>query len=282
MALTITTNLSSKIVQNNLNKATIALNTAIERMTTGYKINYASDNAANFSIATNWITKLGSIDVAASNASMGVDLLSTVDENYTLISSHLQRVRDLTEQAANGTYGSQSLAAIKSEITARLDEIDRIADNTEFNGINLMSDSVTSIQLQVGINDGTNSRITLGSDVFGSARASILLGNMTKSAFVNSATATSTAPSMLTVIDNALKKVSDRVTNIGSAQNRLNSAIDSLNVQSLNLTSSLSTIRDTDVAQESSAYIKAQILQQASTTLLSTANQSPSVALNLI
>ena len=129
MTLTINTNLSSLIVQKNLSSATTSLNSAIERMSTGYKINNAKDNAAGYSIATNWKTKLSSLDIASENASMGADLLKTAEENYSLITSHLQRVRDLTEQAANGTYGSDSLKAISSEMTARLNEIDRISKN---------------------------------------------------------------------------------------------------------------------------------------------------------
>ena len=138
MALTINTNMSSLIVQKNLSSATTSLNNAIERMTTGYKINHAKDNAAGFSIANNWKTKLGSLDIASENASMGADMLKTAEENYSLIAEHLQRVRDLTEQAANGTYGTDSLKAIASEMTARLNEIDRISANAEFNGISLM------------------------------------------------------------------------------------------------------------------------------------------------
>ena len=119
MALTINTNISSLVAQNNLAKATSSLNTAIERMTTGYKINHASDNAAGYSIARNWETQLGSLDVAADNAATGADMLTTLEDTYSLLTDHCQRVRDLTEQAANGTYGSQSLKAIQSEITAR-------------------------------------------------------------------------------------------------------------------------------------------------------------------
>ena len=99
MALTINTNLSSVVVQANLNKATNQLNKAIERMTTGYKINHASDNAAGYSIARTWEARLGSLDVAADNAATGADMLSTLEDNYALISQHIQRVRDLTEQA---------------------------------------------------------------------------------------------------------------------------------------------------------------------------------------
>ena len=129
MALTINTNISSLVAQQNLNKATSSLKQAIERMTTGYKINHAGDNAAGYSIARNWETQLGSLDVAADNAATGADMMSTLEDTYALVSSHLQRVRDLTEQAANGTYGSDSLKAIESEITARLEEINRISAN---------------------------------------------------------------------------------------------------------------------------------------------------------
>ena len=129
MSLTINTNLSSLIVQSNLNKSTNALNLAMERMTTGYKINHASDNAAGYSIAKSWEAKLGSLDVAADNAATGADMLSTLEDHYALISTHIQRVRDLTEQAANGTYGDQSKQAIEEEIKARLQEVNRIAAN---------------------------------------------------------------------------------------------------------------------------------------------------------
>ena len=286
MALTINTNMSSLIVQKNLSSATTSLNNAIERMTTGYKINHAKDNAAGFSIANNWKTKLSSLDIALENASMGADMLKTAEENYSLITEHLQRVRDLTEQAANGTYGSDSLKAIASEMTARLNEIDRIAANAEFNGISLMKGAGKEIKLQVGLDaTTTNSTITLEAALFSGASSKDLL-EAEIAAFVKDVTdiskGASNAVAKLTKLDEVITKVSDRQTKIGSAQNRVDSAISAITVQSENLTSSLSTIRDADVAEESSSYIKAQILQQASATLLATANQAPSIALNLI
>ena len=353
MALTINTNLSSMIVQKNLTQSTNQLNQAIERMTTGYKINHASDNAAGYSIAKNWEAKLGSLDVAADNAATGADMLATLEDNYALISSHVQRVRDLTEQAANdmlatlednyalisshvqrvrdlteqaanGTYGAQSKAAIESEITARLEEINRIAANCEFNGIDLMAGGNTGapkdgLDIQVGIEGtDTKSRIHLANTLFGSgnvvdlfnvnkdgvvyepktanntgetavdtdddaAVAARKLSNIAKdcagtSTYSNHKTSTD----MLGRIDEVINKISKRITTLGAAQNRIESAIESIGVQSENITSSLSTLRDADVATESSNYIKAQILQQASATLLATANQTPSIALNLL
>ncbi len=345
MALTINTNISSIIAQRSLNNATNNLNTSLERMSTGYKINHAKDNAAGYSIASMWKTQLGSLDVAADNAATGSDMLTSAEQTYGLLSDHLQRIRDLTEQAANGTYASASLKAIQSEIEARLDEITRVASNAEFNGIKLMSyveDGVPSgvgitkegINLQVGLYSDKNSVINLDVELFRSATVSGLFsklegnqggqatleammqqasgGNYTdidtaikdanfnkvfaaacSSLIYDTATGeyklasdgddtTHGAKEMLGFIDAAIDDISSRVTRIGAAQNRVESAITALDVQSQNLTSSLSTLRDTDVAEESSNYIQSQILQQASATLLATANQTPSIALNLV
>lgn len=284
MALTINTNLSSMIVQSNLSKATSSLNNAIERMTTGYKINHAADNAAGYSIARNWETQLGSLDVAADNAATGADMMTTLEDTYSLVSSHLQRVRDLTEQAANGTYGSDSLKAIQSEITARLDEVDRIAANCEFNGLKMMDGSMGDINLQVGLYSSPDSQITLDASLFEKGDIKSLFGEekadvAEKCAGLKKNTA---ASSMLDKIDEVINEISGRVTTLGAAQNRIESAVESIGVQTENITSSLSTLRDADVAEESSNYIKAQILQQASATLLATANQTPSIALNLL
>lgn len=284
MALTINTNISSLVAQGNLSKATKSLNTAIERMTTGYKINHASDNAAGYSIARNWETQLGSLDVAADNAATGADMLTTLEDTYSLVTSHLQRVRDLTEQAANGTYGSQSLKAIQSEITARLEEVDRISANCEFNGLKMMDGSMGEISLQVGLYSSADSQIVLKEDLFKEANIKTLFGEekadvAEKCAGLKQGT---TANSMLNKIDEVINEISGRVTTLGAAQNRIESAVESISVQSENITSSLSTLRDADVAEESSNYIKSQILQQAAATLLATANQTPSIALNLL
>ena len=297
MALTINTNISSLVAQRNLANATSSLNKAIERMTTGYKINHASDNAAGYSIARNWETQLGSLDVAADNAATGADMLTTLEDTYSLLTDHCQRVRDLTEQAANGTYGTQSLKAIESEITARLEEINRIAANCEFNGLKMMNASMSDISLQVGLYGDDDSRIVLKDDLFKDASveklfdeyggldtADATVENIAKkcAGFDGTDIDSTKATEMLGVIDKVINQISDRVTTLGAAQNRIESAIESIAVQSENITSSLSTLRDTDIAEESSNYIQAQILQQAASTLLATANQTPSIALNLL
>ena len=338
MALTINTNLSSLIAQRSLNSATKAMNVSIERMTTGYRINKSADNAAGYSIANLWQTQLSSLDVVADNAATGANMLTTAEETYSLLSGHLQRVRDLTEQASNGTYGSASLKAIETEIYARMQEISRIAANAEFNGIKLLSYTQngdgsgltdSGVNIQVGLYTDENSRINLNVGLFKNASTSGLFnGLLTKSAYTGGKTlselllastknaftagtlneeagmeafamacsglikdgtkvylqsdSTCGAKEMLGFLDKAIDDISSRVTNIGAAQNRIDSAITALDIQSQNITSSLSTLRDTDVAEESSKYIQSQILQQASATLLATANQLPSIALNLI
>ena len=304
MAITINTNLSSMLVQTNLAKSTTQLNNAIERMTTGYKINHAADNAAGYSIAKNWEAKLGSLDIAADNAATGADMLATLEDTYALVSTHIQRVRDLTEQASNGTYGEQSLEAIKSEIKARLEEINRIAANCEYNGINMMqgdsSQSSNGVDIQVGT-DGSDSKskIHLDKDLFAGGDIEHLFSLTGAHAYTPTGdtpedivdkvasdctglTDGVSASDMLGCIDEVISRISSRITTLGAAQNRIESAIESISVQSENITSSLSTLRDADVATESSNYIKAQILQQASATLLATANQTPAIALNLL
>ena len=322
MALTINTNMGAIQAQNALNSATNSLNKSIERMTTGYKINSAKDDAAGLAVATKMETKLNSVSVAESNVQLGTSLLNTIEGNYGVIQDHLQRIRDLTEQAANGTYATDSLRAIQSEISQRLDEIDRVTKNTEYNGMYLLSGedpqgnplaiATDGLNLQVGITSSENSVINLSKDLFQSCLASSLLAftegaavtntdmkpvDMTdidsKDAFATVAAGlgdgtvggfegTAGANQMLATIDYALADISDRTTILGSTMNRLESASDALQVQSDNLTSSLSTVRDADIAAESSSFVSAQILQQASASLLTTANQTPSIALNLI
>jgi flagellin len=335
MTLTINTNIASIIAERNLNTATNNLNRSLERLSTGFTINHAADNAAGYSIADMWTTQISSLDIASDNASMGADLLTTAEQTYGLLTDHLQRIRDLTVQASNGTFGSTSLKSIQSEIHARLQEISRIAANAEYNGIKLMSYAsdvkdtgirADGINLQVGLYANDDSSINLSVDLFKNASVSGLFsgmsgitdminaakGNVTVSKLnteegyetfaaacaglkvkydstsktydfeLQSGTTAKDAKEMIGFVDKAIDGISKRVTQIGAAQNRVTSAISAIDVQSQNLTSSLSTLRDTDVASESSKYIQAQILQQASATLLATANQTPSIALNLL
>ena len=160
--LSINTNLPSLIAQNSLKKSTLKLNQAVERMSRGYKINHAKDNAANYSISTNMTTKIGAYQVAEDNVSMGLALLATADDSLSLISDKLARLRALSEQAANGTYGEQSLKAINSEANAIVDEIERAYSTTEYNGIKLFGEKQPQFIEDVQKRD-TSSMTTLAS-----------------------------------------------------------------------------------------------------------------------
>ena len=150
--LSITTNLSSLIAQNSMKSSTNKLNQAIERMTTGAKINHAKDNAANYSIATNMTTKINAYQVAEDNCAMGLDMVTTASDSLDLISNHLSRLRSLAVQASNGTYGSKSLSAINSEATALINEIYRTKNTTTYNGIKVYGNSSADEQT-VGAKD---------------------------------------------------------------------------------------------------------------------------------
>ena len=135
--LSINTNLSSLVAQSSMKKSTSALNQAIERMTTGFKINHAKDNAANYSIATNMQTKINAYNVAADNVGMGMDLITTASDMISLMQDYGTRLQALSTQARNGTYGEQSIEAIKSEVNAIMKEIDRLSATAEYNGVSL-------------------------------------------------------------------------------------------------------------------------------------------------
>ena len=278
MAITVNTNMAALTAQSALNKSTNKMNTAMERMTTGYKINSSKDDAAGLAVSSNLEYKMSSLKVAQNNAQMGASLLETTEGIMSTISDNLTRVRDLTEQAANGTYGSDALGAINTEIKARLDEITRIANSADFNGKKVLNGSMDKgVVLQVGIDGSKDSQITLEAKLFADAKADTLLGKAF-TAFTDD----NSARTFLGDVDKATKTITERKTEIGGKQAAITSAMESAQVMQTNLTSANSLIKDADIAEESSNYIKQQILQQTSASLLATANQAPSIALNLV
>ncbi|MBR1942274.1 flagellin FliC [bacterium] len=278
MAITVNTNVPSLTAQHSLNAATNKMNTAMERMSTGSRINSSKDDAAGMAVSNKLDYKTSSLAVAQDNAQMGASLLDTMEGVMGVINDNLARIRDLTEQAANGTYGSDAMAAIKTEVNARLKEIDRVANTAEFNGKKILDGTLSKdgIKLQVGINGDENSYIHLDSTVFqNSTKAGLGLSDVAW-------TSDADARSFLATVDSAIAKITDATTAIGGKQAAITSATESAQVMATNLTSASSLIKDADIAEESSNYIKQQILQQTSASLLATANQSPSIALNLV
>ncbi|MBQ3311465.1 hypothetical protein IJG72_05240 [bacterium] len=289
MGITVNTNISSLIAQKSLNSATTTMNNAMQRMSTGYKINSSKDDAAGMAVVTKLNYKVSSLGVAQDNGQMGTSMLDTLEGVLGVYQSNLQRIRDLTEQAANGTYGSDALNAIKSEVEARFNEITRLSESSEFNGRHLLNGEITEdIKLQVGItSDSDVSTISLNNSLFEKADASTLIGTfegksdiagICQEAYSND----TKARAFLEKIDAALSNITDRTTKIGGFQQRILSAIDAAGVMQTNLTSAGSLIQDADIAEESSNYIKEQILQQTSASLLATANQTPAIATQLV
>jgi flagellin len=288
MGITVNTNMQALRIQQNLDTATSKMNTSMERMSSGSKINSAKDDAAGLAVSTKLKNTISSSKVASSNVNIANDMLSSAEGSLNVISDNLSRIRDLTEQAANGTYSSDDLSAIASEVTKRISAIDNLAKSTSFNGINLLDGSATGgIAVQIGTTAASTDSLTLDSSIFASVDLSTLKAASGASATNDLATAiTSGTPSQvssfLTKIDTVVKNITTRVTSIGAAQNQLSAVSDGLTVQQTNLSSALSTIQDADIAEESASYVQQQILQSASASLLVQANSAPQIALTLI
>jgi len=285
MGIVVQTNVTSLIAQNNLTTATKRMDQAMERMTTGYKINTAKDDAAGLYVATSLDKNIRGSEIAQKNVQMGNDMISVAEGDLSGIQDNLLRIRDLALTGANGIYDQASLDAIKAEVEARVAEIDRVANVSEYNGKKLLNGDVEKITLQVGANTSDNDIIDI-EGVFGKATASAL-GLATDTittafAIVDGEDTTEKLHTFVDTVDVALEDVQTRRTEIGAIQNRLDSAAQSLTTTIENLTSSKSTIMDADIAAESTEYINAQILQQAAGALLVQANQTPQIALSLI
>ena len=293
MAIVVNTNVQSIQVQNNLNRVTDAMNTAMERMTTGSKINHASDDAAGLVISKGIEVQTRGTTVAKSNAQSGTNLLQTAEGNLAVMQDNFMRIRDLTLQAMNGGQTDEQLVAMQEEAQARLAEIDRIATGAKFNTFDLFggedhtkSGTDTEVTLQIGTGSNSDVDTITISNVFDDAHVSTLTGTgafTSKFAgFASQAAGLTEMQAQLDALDTAITEISSRRGTIGSTTNRLDSAIDQLDTQYENLSASHSRITDADIATESSNYIQNQILQQASASLLTQANQQPNIALSLI
>ena len=175
--LTINTNLSSLIAQKYLRDATKGMNSAMEKLSTGFKINSGADDAAGYAVVGGMQAKVNGYDIIETNASMGLDMLTTQEGVLNILNDYLQRIRDLTMQAANGTYGSASLNAIKTEVEQRMDEINRLCTITDFNDTYLLDGSRTEdINLQVGLYSSKRCVIKMDAFLFASAMSTTIMG----------------------------------------------------------------------------------------------------------
>ncbi len=302
MAIIVNTNMSALKTQKNLNNASNSLQTALERMSTGLKINKAADDAAGLYVATNLNTQISGSKVAKNNISTGNNVLSTLEGDLDVILDNLNRIRDLSVQAANSIYDESAMGAMKDEIDQRLQEIDRISLASNFNGLQLLAGegqlAENGLRLQVGANaDAAANAISLDETFFAKTDSTTLgttyqgqlpdgttldasdgLSGNLDAAFANA----SCAAQYIDIIDAAIDNISSKKSTIGATMNRLDAALTSLTTVIENNTAAKSTIMDADIAEESAEYTKQQILQQTSSALLVQANQLPSLALNLI
>jgi flagellin len=289
VSIVVNTNVASLIAQRNLSLNTSNLTKSIERLSSGYKINRAADDAAGLSISENLRGQIRGNAQAINNIQDGINMLQIAEGGLSVINENIQRIRELSVQAANDTNGSTERTAILSEVNARLLDIDRIAKSSKFNNIGLL-DGTRSVTLQIGASsDLSTNTIPIGNSVLTRATASSLGISTLSGIELSDITGADWAGVSnngiriyLDSLDTALSNVTSRRSNIGAYQNRLQSALDNLNIVNQNLQAADSRIRDVDVAQETSSMTKYQILQQASASVLSQANNMPSLALKLL
>ena len=277
MSIVVNTNTTSLMVQRNLSKATSNLETPMQRLSTGMKINNAGDDAAGLALSEKINGQLSSSDVCKNNAQTGLNMLSIADGDLDVINQNLQRIKDLAVQSANGVYSDEERLSMDQEVQLRLEEINRIADSSSFSDMNLLDGSIADMVLQIGAGSDIDQNTIDISGAFQEAHVSSL--GIQADASISTVDA---ARTMIDAIDEAVNNISSRRSIIGASMNRLDSTIDRIDIRKENLQSTYSTIRDTDIAAESSELTKQQILQQSAATLLQQANQTPSLALTLI
>ena len=277
MSIVVNTNVASLMVQRNLSKATSSLQTSMQRLSTGMKINNAGDDAAGLALSEKINGQLSASDVCKNNAQTGINMLNIADGDLDIINQNLQRIKDLAVQSANGVYSDSERLSMDQEVQLRIEEINRIASSSTFSDVNLLDGTIADMKLQIGTgSDEAQNTIDI-SDAFQEATATAL--GVTAGASISTA---ANARDMIDLIDTAVNNISTRRSVIGASVNRLNSTVDRLDVRKENLQSTYSTIRDTDIASESTNLTKQQILQQSAATLLQQANQTPALALTLI
>jgi len=308
----INTNTLSLVTQNNLTKSQSSLGTAIERLSSGLRINSAKDDAAGQAIANRFTSNINGLTVAARNANDGISLAQTAEGALSEINNNLQRVRDLTVQAQNSSNSASDIDSIQAEVNERMKEIDRVTKQTDFNGIKVLNTGATatgSYSFQVGSKDGEqisinigssdtwnlaaagqaasgttlNTATTSGQSVNSVARSTVAVGfDVLKGAVTGGATGTATGSTPLNTIDQAIKAVDNQRSLLGASQNRFESTITNLNNTVNNLSAARSRIQDSDYATEVSNMSRAQILQQAGSSVLAQANQVPQTMLSLL
>ncbi|MCF6509333.1 flagellin [Blastococcus sp. MG754426] len=279
MGLRINQNIAALNAHRNLSITDSQMSKSLEKLSSGFRINRAADDAAGLAISEGLRSQVGGLKVAVRNAQDGVSVVQTAEGALTEVHSILQRVRDLTVQAGNtGVVDEKARGYIAKEVEQLKGALDNIADRTDFNGTKLLQasgGSALSLTFQTGANGGETVSVTLSNVTAVASAIGTVATNLAASGTYN-------ASADLTSIDTQIKQVSSDRATLGASQNRFESTINSLNVSIENLSASESRVRDADMAQEMVGFTRAQILSQAGTAMLAQANQASQGVLSLL
>ena len=263
----INTNTAALRAQNGSRVANLALQSAMERLSTGKRINSAKDDAAGLAIANSMTSQIRGMNQAIRNANDGISFAQTADGALNEVTNMLQRIRELAVQSASGTYSDDDRANLQAEVTELGAQIDTIISDTTFNGVTVFGSSDVTIDIQTGYGSADQTTLTVtGLDVSAASGADISAGDA----------------SVLDDVDDALAAVATTRASLGAGQSRLESVVNNLSNQVTNLSDARSRIEDADFSAETTNLAKAQILSQASTAMLSQANQSQQNVLSLL
>jgi flagellin len=272
MSMFINTNVAAINAHRNLTFNNTAMGKTMEKLSSGYRINRAADDAAGLAISEKMRYQIGGYNQAIRNAQDGISLIQTAEGALTEVHAMLQRLNVLANQAANGTLASSDRLKIQAETSALLAEINNIASSLKFNGIALLNGKTTSVSFQIGFEANKTIEVKLGSGT--NVKALGLSGLSLKTA--------SGAQSAITKIQSAIGIVSERRSELGAVQNRLEHTINNVGVNAENLSASESRIRNADMAKEMTEFTRTQILVQAGTAMLAQANAVPQNVLRLL
>ena len=305
MSLVVNTNVASMNAQRSLMHSGRELQTAMERLSTGKKINSAADDAAGFAIAESMTAQIRGLSMAAKNASDALGLLKVVENATNDVTDMLQRIRELAVQAQSGTNSTGDVANLQQEANALIDEIGRVSEDTKYNGVAYIGSENGSKNIQVGYNDGDSITITtydIGADKLGafvadaenvdsdSSTSQVLVALKDGSTYLDISQTEAAAvsgssnrrPGSLEVITGAIEQLAGYKAEWGAGQNRLQYTVSNLmNVVEFT-TAARSRIQDADFAVEAARLAKSQVLQQTGTAMLAQANASPQLAISLL
>lgn len=275
MPVTIKTNIPSLQAQKNLQRSSNALNASFDRLSSGLRIVTAADDAAGLAISESMSTQIRSFTIAERNAQDAVSMVQTAEGALSEVHSIMGRLRELAMQAANGSYTATDRGFLDTEYQALKAEIGRIQQSAKFNGKELLANDVSTIQFQIGLNNTQSDQLALS---FGGVGLTAIISSANNVA----GSSISAALAALSTIDATLTVVSTQRAKYGATMNRLNITISSIETMRLNLSAANSRIRDVDVATETAALARNQVLSQAGVSVLAQANQLPQLALNLL